>query len=260
MPTASPAGFGRVRMPDAALSQDQEWCEVELDGRLQRIRFHDYGAIFRVRGLYEHLFYERLECSSPERVAALLEDVLADFEDDPSDLAVLDLGAGNGMVGERLQELGAKRLVGIDIEREAAAAARRDRPGVYDDYVVADLAELPPDDEARLRRARLNCLASVAALGFGDVPPLAFARALDLIATPGWAAFNIKEDFLRERDDSGFARLVRELFRDEVLQVQVCRRYRHRLSIHGQPLHYVAFVARKLRPVPRRHLADPAAS
>ena len=53
----------RIRFPsegDAELSQDQEWCEVLLDEDWTRIRFHDYGDIYAVEGLYEHLFYERL--------------------------------------------------------------------------------------------------------------------------------------------------------------------------------------------------------
>ena len=40
------------------------------------------------------------------------------------------------MVGEELEELGASTIVGIDLLPEAAAAAVRDRPGVYDDYCV----------------------------------------------------------------------------------------------------------------------------
>ena len=38
------------------LDQDEEWCEIELDGERRRIRLHDYAAIFNVPGLYEQLF------------------------------------------------------------------------------------------------------------------------------------------------------------------------------------------------------------
>ena len=96
--------------------------------------------------------------------------------------------------------------MGIDIFQEAKEAAERDRPGVYDDYLVRDLTDLPEPDEERLRQRNFNCLVTVAALGFGDIPPAAFVKALDLIDTPGWIAFNIKEDFLCERDDTGFCR------------------------------------------------------
>ena len=60
----------------------------------------------------------------------------------------------------------------------------------------------------------------------------------------------IKEDFLHEQDDSGFATLIRQLSRDEIIQIQAYRRFRHRFSITGEPLFYIAMVARKLVQVP----------
>jgi len=232
------------------VDQDAEWCVAVVDGERQRVRFHDYDRIYQVPGFYESLFYETLKCTSPHRVATLLEDVLRDYDDELDDMKVLDVGAGNGMVGDELSARGADELIGIDIIPEAKAAAHRDRPGLYDDYLVTDLTDLPEDHEEQLRERKIDCLTTVAALGFGDIPPRAFIKALDVIETPAWLAFNIKEDFLREADDTGFMKLIRQLSRDEVIQVQAYRRYRHRLAASGRPLHYVAMVARKLRDVP----------
>ena len=50
------------------LEQDQEWCTLSRKGDRERLRFHDYGRIYEVPGLYEHLFYTRLECESPQMV------------------------------------------------------------------------------------------------------------------------------------------------------------------------------------------------
>jgi predicted TPR repeat methyltransferase len=169
---------------------------------------------------------------------------------------VLDLGAGNGMVGEELHARGARTLVGADIIGEAREATLRDRPEIYKDYVVADFTDLDERIEERLRKYNFNCVTSVAALGFGDIPPKAFLKAADLCDTPGWLAFNIKEGFLAERDSSGFCKLIRQLAREEVIQIQAYYRYRHRLSATGEPLHYVAMVARKLRDVPDELMAD----
>lgn len=238
------------------IAQDEEWCEVVVADRPRRIRFHDYHELFKVRGLYEGLFYQRLRCCSPSRVVRLLEEVLEEFDAEPWTLKVLDVGAGNGMVGDELRTRGVETVVGIDILQEAREATHRDRPGVYDDYLVRDLTDLPEADEKRLRRRNFNCVVSVAALGFGDVPPAVFVKALDLIDTPGWMAFNIKEDFLSEQDRTGFCRLVRQLGREEVIQLQAYRRYRHRLSITGKPLYYVAMVARKLQDVPDYFLSQ----
>lgn len=237
-----------IRIPQAnGVDQDEEWCEVLLQGKTRRVRFHDYADVFRIPGLYEELFYENLECCSPSYLSNLLDSVVRENGGELEDLRVLDVGAGNGMVGDELTELGVESVVGIDIIPEAREATLRDRPDVYDDYRITDLTDLPEPEEERLRRSNANCLTTVAALGFGDIPPLAFAKALDLISTPGWLAFNLKENFLREQDTSGFSRLIRRLNREGYIQTLCYRRYQHRISIAGDPLHYVAVIARKLK-------------
>jgi len=231
-------------------TQDREWCDVVIDGRTRRLRFHNYGEIYNISGLYEELFYGKLKCCSPSRVVGLLEDVVEDFDDDVIGMRVLDVGAGNGMVADELAARGAAELVGIDIVPEARVAADRDRPGLYEDYLVTDLTDMPEHEEEVLRTRKFDCMSCVAALGFGDIPAAAFTKAVDLIETPGWLAFNIKETFLSERDETGFARLVRELSQREIIQIQAYRRYRHRISVTGRPLYYVAVIARKLRDLP----------
>ena len=59
-----------IRIPqlnpkEYSISQDEEWLEVRTRGHLKRIRFHDYGELYKIPGLYEKLFYERLKCCSP---------------------------------------------------------------------------------------------------------------------------------------------------------------------------------------------------
>jgi predicted TPR repeat methyltransferase len=228
------------------LDQDAEWCEVETPEGRKRIRFHDYAEIYAVPGLYERLFYDELRCDSPRTVRELLERVLREQSTDPGSLVVLDLGSGNGMVGEQLAEAGAGAIVGIDILPEAAEAAERDRPGVYDDYHVVDLTTDSPQAEAALTAAPFNCLTSVAALGFGDIPSVAFGRAVDAIADDGLVAFTIRDRFLDGDDESGFGALIAELLESGALDPLVRRRYRHRLSLSGEPLPYEAVVARKM--------------
>ncbi|HEX2071293.1 MAG TPA: methyltransferase domain-containing protein [Thermoleophilaceae bacterium] len=237
-----------VRIPsgaEAARDQDEEWCEVRHEGELRRVRFHDYAEVFSIPGLYERLFYEKLECDSPRTVCALLGDALNDGDISADELNVLDLGAGNGMVGEELVDLGADSIVGIDILEEAAAATERDRPGIYDDYKVLDLTEVSEDDHRDLREHDFNCLTTVAALGFGDIPPKAFTTAYDLVEEDGWVAFNIKEDFVDAGDSTGFSRLIRGGLEGGALELVADQRYRHRLAAGGEPIHYVAMVARK---------------
>ena len=242
-----------IRLPGAGerrFDQDEEWCELLIDGEPRRIRFHDYHEIYSIPGLYERLFYELLECDSPRAVVELLGRELKELGRGADTLRVLEVGAGNGMVGQELDDLGVPTIVGVDIIEEAAAAAERDRPGTYDEYLVLDLTDIPEDVHERLRGRGLNCLVTVAALGFGDIPPDAFANAYNLVEPGGLVAFNIKEDFLTDGDPSGFAQLIKRGLADGTLEVKAEQRYRHRMSIAGEPLHYVAVIAAKRADLP----------
>ncbi len=241
-----------VRFPDkhGHVNQDEEWCEIVTKKGRRRIRFHDYHEIFRVPGLYEEIFHQRLACQSPFRVIRLLNDVVDESEMEIRDLKVLEIGAGNGIVGETLRAYGVRSIVGIDILNEAKQAVERDRPETYDNYFIIDFTDVPERQEEKFRSRKFNCLVTVSALGFGDIPRDAFAKALDLIEINGWLAFNIKEDFVYQTDQSGFAKLIDDLNRKQIIQTQAYRRYRHRYSITGVPLYYVAYASRKLREVP----------
>ncbi len=230
---------------NGALRQDEEWCLLRDNGTTRKLRFHDYAAIYELPGLYEQLFYQHLECCSPETVARLLEGELERSGVDPGSLSVLDVGAGNGMVGEQLAAVGVQTIVGVDIIPQAAVAAERDRPDTYDEYLVLDLTAL--DDERRrdLESRGLNALTCVAALGFGDIPPAAFAAAYDVLTPGAWLGISIKEDFLDDDGGSGFARLLRELVGSGMIEIRAQRRYRHRLSSSGHAVHYIALIAAK---------------
>lgn len=241
-----------IRFPTKSegLQQDQEWFEATIAGRRRRMLIHDYAALYETPGLYEALVYDALGCSSPARVVHLLEDTIQDWPRDPADLRVLDLGAGNGIVGECLRDIGVAFIVGLDILDQAGAAATRDRPNVYDDYIVTDLTSVEDSVARVFESGRFNCLVCVAALGFGDIPPLVFINAFNAIAEDGWIAMTIKEDFLSEDDDSGFARLLRGMMAEGFFELQAHQRYVHRESVEGEPLFYVSLVARKTRHVP----------
>jgi SAM-dependent methyltransferase len=237
---------------DLELDQDEEWIAVRNGNGWQTLRLHDYDVIYRTPGLYEAIVYDVLGCRSPNRLVQLFDHVLANWPTEPGDLRVLDLGAGNGIVGERLRKLGVERLVGIDILPEAATAAQRDRPGTYDDYVVADLCDPTPENLDRIQREQPNALFTVAALGFGDIPPDAFRTAFNAIETPGWLALTIKEDFLESGEESGFSGLLRRMVRHGIVNEEARLRIRHRTSIAGEPIFYVAIIARKLEDIPAR--------
>ena len=74
--------------------------------------------------------------------------------------------------------------------------------------------------------------------------------ALNIIESDGWVAFNIKDSFLDQNDNSGFSRMIRELIFSKYLNLFHLERYRHRLSIEGEPLYYFAITAKKVADVP----------
>ena len=221
----------RLRIPavDRRVPQDAEWCEIREGEAWARVRFHDYGEIYRHPGLYEYLFYDLLRCVSPQRVVGLLGEARAEL-DTREPLRAIDLGAGNGL---------------------AARAS-----GVYDDYLVADMTAPSPEDDARLRRLRPNALTCVAALGFGDIPPRAYYRAAAYVEVGGLLAFNIKEEFLDARYTYGFSELMRRMVNGRVVRLEATRRYRHRFSAAGDPLYYTAMVATKLAEIPESMLVE----
>lgn len=239
----------RIRFPKTIahnLDQDEEFFYlVQPDGQERKILFHEYGKIYKIQGLYEHLFYERLKCSSPTKVAEALRYSLSQVNEHFTELRVLDLGAGNGMMGEKLRKYGVSRLVGTDIIPEAKEATDRDRPMIYDAYYVADFCNLTTEQREELQGWSFNCLITVAALGFGDIPPKAFIEAFNILQSEGWIAFNIKETFLDKSDESGFSVAIKELIFSEYIDLYYLERYQHRLSMEGRPLYYFAIVGRK---------------
>ncbi|MBL3529719.1 MAG: methyltransferase [gamma proteobacterium endosymbiont of Lamellibrachia anaximandri] len=249
----------RIQFPkpeSSDLNQDEAYFYLQGSGGERKIRFHDYDEIYQVQGLYEQVFYDRLKCTSPNKVTSILEASVKQSEDNFTELRVIDLGAGNGMMGQELKKHGVSRLIGVDIIPEAYDATIRDRPGLYDAYYVEDFTELAEEKKEDIATWQCDCMVTVAALGFGDIPTKAFIEAFNIIQGQGWVAFNIKETFLNNSDESGFSKMIRELIFSKYLDVYHIERYRHRLSIEGEPLYYFAIAGRKNADVPPEFLAS----
>ncbi len=231
--------------PDLQLSQDSEWCLVKRGTEWRQIRFHDYHEIYKIPGLYEKIFYRVLKCDSPAEIRLQLQAELEKHGVDPLTMRALDVGAGNGMVAEQLTQMKIPFIVGIDIIPEARSAALRDRPTAYDHYYVLDLTDLDTQENEQLQEHRFNCMTCVAALGFGDIPAAAFSQAVALVEPAGWLAFNIKAEFLKKGEKSEFSNLISRAVESGAIEILSQRRYVHRLATDGQPLEYVAIIARK---------------
>ena len=238
-----------VRFPDDAgsLALEEEYFYVQLEGREQKIRLHDYARIYRHPGLYEHVVTDKLQCRSPWVVSDLLAGELDRSGVGLSTLKVLDFGAGCGIAGEILHERGVRSIVGLDMLAEAGKAAQRDRPGVYGTYVVGDICRLEPKTWTDLEPYPFNTLISVSALASGHIASDAFAAAFNLITDGGWIAFNVLHEAADGCSDADRYRFRQQVIGSGCMQVKAERIYNHRLLMNGRWIENVAVVGQKRR-------------
>lgn len=121
---------------------------------------------------------------------------------------------------------------------EAKVATERDRAGVYAAYYIADLTKPSEELLEELREWSFDCITTVAALGFGDIPPEAFITGFNLVRDGGWVCFNIRDTFLNESDTSGFSMLIRAMMQTQALSgrldEEAMRRLNHAVDGDGR--------------------------
>jgi SAM-dependent methyltransferase len=231
------------RFANVTFSPDESWFEVGRPGERRRVAFHDYATIYSEPGLYERVFIEELGMRSTFEVVRLFGEALRHSGLDPAGQRVLDLGAGNGIGGEELRSLGVRSVVAVDLEPAAATAAARDRPGVYDEYVVADLSTAAD----RLAGYQLTAVVALSAIGPGHVPPESLRRALDLLRPGGLYAFAVMPALLPGSEDevgqsTGYPAYLAELLAQS--EELTRKTYVHRRQADGSPHEAVALVGR----------------
>lgn len=213
------------------------------DGRSDRMRLHEYERVYAIPGLYEEVVQRRLECASPERIAEAMVAAVTAEGRAASELRVFDLGAGNGVVAEELARRGTETFVGLDNVAEARDAAERDRPGLYAEYLVGDLAD-HPRVPAVIDERRLDCLVAVGALGMGHITAASFDAAWRRFPAGAWLGVTIPEELVTP-GSSDFGDYLEEETAAGRLEVVERKRFRHRLLMDGSEVFYVAVVGRK---------------
>ncbi|MGH2876076.1 MAG: hypothetical protein ACRDNJ_10455 [Solirubrobacteraceae bacterium] len=214
----------------------RERIEVRFaDGRREELRLHDYERVYALPGLYEQIVQDRLGCRSPAVLAGMLGAAVDGCGWERSAVRVLDIAAGNGVSGEALAAagLGIAGRYGTDIVPVARAAALRDRPRVYDDYLTLDLLALPAAERELVAGFGCRALSCVAPVGErrSELPPGALAAAASLLADDAVVVYM--------HDSAGGADAVSERWWSETLSVRATllarRRYVHRLLADGGP-------------------------
>jgi SAM-dependent methyltransferase len=219
---------------------DGEYVGLRLDrsGEEDVVHLHDYPRLYAVSGLYEHVVQELLGCRSPQVAAAGLERAVRRLDLEPQRLCVLDLGAGTGVVGALLRDLGFGEVIGLDALSEARAACLRDRPAVYGDYLVGDLADPAPELSARLREVRPDAVIAAGAFGGTHAPPRALVNALALLSHGDPVVFTIDQRWLDTDEPGGFRAAIAELTASGELSLLERTSFRHRLTTTGTPIRY----------------------
>jgi hypothetical protein len=216
-----------------------EYVALHEPGRSEDlVHLHDYERLYGVPGLYEHIVQELLECRSPQVAVDGLADALAELKVDPADIVLLDLGAGTGLVGELASGIGVSTIIGFDALPAARDACLRDRPGVYHDYLVGDLAAGEPRLLVEIQAYQPTALISAGAMGGTHAPASALLNALAALAEDSPVVFTIDERWMRADGPGGYRTAMEQLLVTGELRLIRRSRFQHRVSTSGEPIHY----------------------
>ena len=157
-----------------------------------------------------------------------------------AELRVLDIGAGNGVVGEELHARGAQVVAGTDGVVAARDAARRDRPELYEVYEIAGVDEFAV--EQLVADHGLNALTSAGAIGLGHVEVSDVAQWWAAFPPGSWFAATVPPDVA---DPAGEDLLGALAAADPSTQVARQETFAHRRRMSGETITYSVVVARK---------------
>jgi trans-aconitate methyltransferase len=221
--------------------QEQEsFVLTHDDGSSERIVLHDYSKVYAVPGLYEEVVQHQLGCASPQTLARTLADAVAAAGESMAALRVLDIGAGNGVVGEELHARGAQVVAGTDGVVAARDAARRDRPELYEAYAIAGVDEITP--EQLVVDHGLNALTTAGAIGLGHVEVSDVARWWATFPPGSWFAATAPPDVV---DPAGEDLLGVLIAAEPTTQIVRQETFPHRRRMSGETITYTVVVARK---------------
>jgi hypothetical protein len=243
-PLPTHAAFESVRLLGPPVV-DGEYVLLD-DGELMHL--HEYPRLYAVPGLYEHVVQERLRCRSPQVAAQGFLRAVERQGSEPASIAVLDFGAGTGLVGELVLRGGVARVVGVDSLPAARDACRRDRPGVYADYLVGDLGSSDSTLSLALDRYAIGGLVSAGTFGGTHAPPAALVYALALLPAGAPVAFTIDERWMDDAGPDGFGVAVERLVTAGNLEVNERTRFQHRVTTTGEPIFYELLAGRTNSP------------
>jgi SAM-dependent methyltransferase len=235
----------RFAQPETSRQSD-EYFQAEIDGQVGWFNIHDYASLYRVPWLYDIALYHELDCRTPTEMSDAISSVWGASGVDPAQLRVLELGAGSGAFGHELRyALKVGRLEAIDICPEAAMAADRDRPSLYDAYHVDDLTNLRHETAIALASAQFNVVAVASATGWGNhIPVAGFQKGFDLLVRSGWFIFHVKPED-PDPECIELCEWIDHLVASGSLEQVYRGSHFHRKSSNGSDINYDVVIGRK---------------
>lgn len=235
----------KVRLPEDVQykAAGEEYFFLTENGKERKIMLQDYETLYGIPGFYEHLAYNYLNYRSPSVLFSMLKAKLKQHNTPASGLRVLEIGAGSGLMGKKLKELGVASITAIDIIEHAANAARRDYPGIYREYFVEDMTCLSENTSKAIKNEHFNCLVCCSALS--HIPATAFTGIFNLVEPGSLVAFNILKEDWEDKRGSGFTGRHPWVNNPEIFHLYDQKNYLHRTRTNGSAIDYVALTGIK---------------
>lgn len=226
------------------LTIHEEFFWLIQNGQKRKIRLHNYSEIYKINFLYEYVM-NQLDYQSHIVLSSLLVKQFTQAGGKIEDMVVLDMGAGTGLVGQTLANLGVKSIVGIDRIPEAAEAAQRQYPGIYENYYVGEFNLLHQGSRNTFTNRDFNCLMCCSAIAPGHIGE-EFSFIFNQITPQGWVAFNVAQYFWEDESEAGFHQQNSWVNHPNIFKIVETQTYRHRGYMDNRSLDYLAIVGRKI--------------
>ncbi len=219
------------------------------DGTQKMLHAWDYKSMFKHPFLYDEYYGQYLKLDAPRIIWSYFQDVLKKQEEN-NPLRILDIAAGSGQLGSEIRKSNAEChiLVGLDILTEAKQATLRDRPGIYDDYCVLDLANLANNDLRYLKSLDPNCIFIISATGGGDttdehnykdVELEEYKTLLSIVSSGSFFIFNVREHYTPGQ------KIILD-FLKKYCKVVGHKVHFHRYLTNGEPINFQTFILKKI--------------
>ncbi len=183
-----------IKMCEAIEQKDLGWsffCCEKVSDRLSWIyNTQDPESLENKYDAWSHLYDSELNepyRMSPVQSALALSKVLADKQ-----ASILDAGAGTGMVGEALAEIGYSNITAVDLSAEMLDVARSKQ--VYQALYQGNL-------ESALNFAAANSFDAIISVGvftYGHVPPQALSNLFPLLKSGGYFVLTVRVDYYED--------------------------------------------------------------